>query len=59
MLHNIKGTSTLECENCGETYENEDKEEFRMFVASAKEANWKFRKVGDVWFHYCPSCSDT
>jgi Fe2+ or Zn2+ uptake regulation protein len=44
------------CDSCGETLEG-DQGEFDEFIAQAKRAGWRIRKIGGEWAHDCPDCT--
>lgn len=49
----------LECEDCTETTDEFEREDFELLIATAKDAGWQMRQDGrGTWLHHCPSCSD-
>lgn len=51
----IKGQLVFECDNCGET--SQDNNNFIEAWNELKDDGWKTRKFGSDWNHYCPKCA--
>lgn len=47
----------LECEECAETTEVYDKDDFDLMIADAKRAGWTIRLSGSSYTHTCSGCS--
>lgn len=56
MLHKVKGDFVIECDDCGETFQDEDCRDFGEFMYALKSHDWKIKKVGNDWIHTCPDC---
>lgn len=57
MLDRQKGKHVFECDSCADSLETGtgDFQEARQML---QDADWRSRKIGDVWSHYCPDCRD-
>lgn len=50
-------TQFLECEDCPETTEPFDRNDFHEMIQSAKDAGWQIQQAGNGgWEHRCPTC---
>ena len=50
----------LECEECTETTEPFDRDDFAEMIQSAKDAGWQIKQDSrGAWLHHCPGCSDS
>lgn len=58
MLHRVKGKLEVECDDCGEIFDQEDENTFGELISSMKDFGWSIKKVGDVWTHTCPGCKE-
>ena len=47
----------LECEECPETTDSYDRDEFDEMIRAAKEAGWSIQQEGSSWTHKCPDCA--
>lgn len=47
----------LECEECSETTDTYERDEFSEMIRAAKEAGWIVRQDANGWIHTCPDCS--
>jgi hypothetical protein len=54
-LRSINGF-VVTCDNCDETVEQEDVEEFEDLVQILRGLGWSFWKSGQEWVHRCPTC---
>lgn len=44
------------CDNCSDTGEEFDRDDFALMIAREQRHGWTIRKVRDEWEHYCPNC---
>lgn len=52
-----KVSQRLECEECGETTETFNSDEFRTMIEIAKTDGWQIIQTPrGVWEHYCAAC---
>ena len=56
-LHRDRKVQYLECEDCPETFGEDEEMQFRALIDGAKEAGWKIEPVGSSWEHRCKSCA--
>ena len=55
MIERIHSEYTPVCDGCGKYLESCDS--FEDAVRTARDAEWKARKVKGVWVDYCTACS--
>lgn len=55
MIHRVKGTIQVECDDCGDVLDT-DTNDFQEAQAHMRTESWKACKVGDVWTHSCLAC---
>jgi len=55
MLDRQKGNVVFECDGCDEVLETETSN-FDAAVNMLNQEDWRSRKVGDTWEHYCLKC---
>ncbi len=46
----------IECDECPETTDEFDKDDFAQMVATAKADGWQIEPTGDGYSHRCPDC---
>ena len=54
MTHN-HGDLEFECDNCGEVIQT-DTSNFESAQNILHRQDWKPKKVGTEWQHFCPKC---
>ena len=55
MQTRIHGKIVYECDSCAEALETGEGS-FAEANIALREAEWKSRKRGEIWFHYCDGC---
>ncbi len=56
MLDRQKGDIVFSCDGCGEVLETKTSN-FDAARSRLRLENWRTRKVGNVWQHYCADCA--
>lgn len=49
----------LECEDCAETFGEDDDLSFDELIEKAKAARWSIKPAGTAWEHRCPGCAQS
>ena len=57
MLDRQRGQFIFECDVCGDTLETEQ-HNFEQAKTALDAAEWKARKIGSEWIHYCGDCGE-
>lgn len=55
MLTRLYGKISFECDGCCEVLDTNTKE-FDEALERLRSEDWKCRKNGKEWSHYCPGC---
>lgn len=56
MIRRDRGELVAECNECGTEF-NGGTLEWSEFIEDLKSNDWKFRKEGTEWEHFCPDCT--
>ena len=53
-----KGKIILTCDECADTYDEYDADDFKQMIKDAKTDDWKIFRDDDTdeWLHWCPNC---
>ncbi len=56
-LHRDSRVQYLECEDCPETFGEDEEYQFQAMIDAAKAEGWSIKLVGSTWEHRCKSCA--
>ena len=56
MIEQIYGELYVTCDCCGRELDGIF-DDFDEALTSMKANGWKYRKIDDDWYHYCPECA--
>lgn len=56
MLTRIYGEIVFQCDCCDKTLDTDTKD-FDEALSKMRSEEWKCRKSGKDWLHYCPDCN--
>lgn len=56
MIERLYGDYYVSCDCCGRELDGTFFD-FDDTKDSMKANGWKFHKIGDEWYHYCPECA--